>query len=84
MSETLKKDILRTGSDDKEISKKATQRVVQEIRQDPSQRYLMGTSQAVDIVNGGVKGISPPTTQILYFAKTPYCLHELLDVYMLF
>jgi hypothetical protein len=60
MSETLKKDILRTGSDDKEISKKATQRVVQEIRQDPSQRYLMGTSQAVDIVNGGVKGISPP------------------------
>lgn len=61
MSETLKKDILRAGGDDKEISKKATRRVVKEIREDPTQRYLMGTSQAVDIVNGGVKGTSALT-----------------------
>jgi hypothetical protein len=57
MSETLKRDILRAGSDDNEIAKKATRRVVKEIRKDPAQRYLMGTSQAVDIVHGGVKGM---------------------------
>lgn len=56
MSESLRKDILRAGSEDKDIAKKATKRVIKEIRRDVKQRYLMGTSQAIDIINGGVKG----------------------------
>lgn len=59
MSISLRKDILRAGSDDKDIAKKATHRVVKEVRKDVTQRYLMGTSQAVDIINGGVKGTHP-------------------------
>ena len=58
MSSTLKKDILRAGSDDKDLARKAMKRVIREIRQNPAQRYLMGTSQAVDIIDGGVKGIA--------------------------
>jgi hypothetical protein len=63
MSTTLKNDILRAGGDDKSQAQKAMKRVIREFRKLPSQRYLMGTSQAVDIINGGVKGsLRPPTT----------------------
>jgi hypothetical protein len=73
MSVSLRKDILRAGSDDKDIAKEATHRVVKEIRNDVTQRYLMGTSQAVDIINGGVKGtpsLQCPTS-ISYFPPVP-------------
>jgi hypothetical protein len=56
MSSSLKKDILRAGGEDEDLAHKAIQRVIREIRQDRTQRYLMGTSQAVDIIDGGVKG----------------------------
>jgi len=56
MSSHLKKDILRAGGPDKKASKKAMARVIRKIRQNPNQRYLMGTSQAIDIINGGIKG----------------------------
>jgi hypothetical protein len=56
ISSHLKNDILRAGSDDKKIAQKAMARVIREVRKKPSQRYLMGTSQAIDIINGGVKG----------------------------
>ena len=56
MPSSLKKDILRAGGSDNDLARKAMRRVIREIRKDPTQRYLMGTSQAVDIVNGGVKG----------------------------
>jgi hypothetical protein len=63
MSTTLKNDILRAGGDDKSQAQKAMKRVIREFRKLPTQRYLMGTSQAVDIINGGVKGSHrPPTT----------------------
>lgn len=54
--EKLKKDILRAGGDDKDLARKAMKRVIRKIRRNPPQRYLMGTSQAVDIIDGGVKG----------------------------
>ena len=60
MSTKLKNDILRAGGDEKHQAEKAMRRVIKEFRKVPSQRYLMGTSQAVDIINGGVKG--PPAT----------------------
>jgi Gly-Xaa carboxypeptidase len=53
----LRKDIIRAGGDDKKLAKKAMTRVIRAVREVPKQRYLMGTSQAIDIVNGGVKGI---------------------------
>jgi len=56
ISSHLKNDILRAGGDDKKVAEKSMARVIREFRKIPSQRYLMGTSQAVDIVNGGVKG----------------------------
>src|SRR5437762_13790673 len=57
MSSHLKNDILRAGGDEKKVAKRSMKRVIQEFRKIPSLRYLMGTSQAVDIINGGVKGI---------------------------
>jgi hypothetical protein len=62
MSSTLRKNILRAGGDDKKLAKKAMAGVIQEIRKNPSQRYLMGTSQAIDIIEGGGKGIIPLKT----------------------
>jgi hypothetical protein len=59
ISSTLKKDILRAGSDDKKLADKAMNRVIREISKIPTQRYLMGTTQAIDIINGGVKSIVP-------------------------
>lgn len=56
MPSALKNDILRAGGDDKNIAKKAMARVIREIRQNRYQRYLMGTSQAIDIIYGGIKG----------------------------
>ena len=68
MSTHLKNDILRAGSDDKQLAKKAMARVVREIGKDTGQRYLMGTSQAIDIINGGVKGPHPftPFTRLTF------------------
>lgn len=60
MSSNLKNDILRAGGDDKNVAQKSMARVIREFRKVPSQRYLMGTSQAVDIIDGGVKGITVP------------------------
>jgi hypothetical protein len=57
MSSSLRKDILRAGGDDENAAKRAMARVIREIRKNPSQRYLMGTSQAIDIIEGGGKGI---------------------------
>lgn len=57
MSSSLRKDILRAGGDDKKVAQKAMARVIREIRKSPSQRYLMGTSQAIDVIEGGGKGI---------------------------
>lgn len=68
ISSHLKKDILQAGSDNKKVAQKAMARVIREIEKTPSQRYLMGTSQAVDIINGGVKG-SP----IRYHAYPSQC-----------
>jgi Gly-Xaa carboxypeptidase len=65
MSTRLKNDIFRAGGDDKSLAKKAMARVVREIRKNPKQRYLLGTSQAVDIINGGVKGTLSNYTPIL-------------------
>jgi len=56
MSSHLQKDILRAGGNDKKIAKKAMKRVIKEISGNPVSRYLMGTSQAVDIISGGAKG----------------------------
>jgi hypothetical protein len=57
MSSTLKNYILRAGGSDKSLASKTMARVIREFRKIPSQRYLMGTSQAIDIIDGGV--ISP-------------------------
>jgi hypothetical protein len=59
ISSTLKKDILRAGGDDKKLADKAMIRVIREINKIPTQRYLMGTTQAIDIINGGIKSILP-------------------------
>ena len=56
ISSHLKNDILRAGGDDKKVARKSMTRVIREFQKVPSQRYLMGTSQAVDIIDGGVKG----------------------------
>jgi hypothetical protein len=57
MSSSLRKDILRAGGEDKKVAQKAMARVIREIRKNPSQRYLMGTSQAIDVIEGGGKGM---------------------------
>ena len=64
MSSHLRNDIFRAGGHDKKVAKNSMKRVIREFRKVPSQRYLMGTSQAVDVIDGGVKGIYPPTSTI--------------------
>lgn len=53
----LRRDIIRAGGDDENLATKAMARVIREVRKIPSQRYLMGTSQAMDVINGGGKGM---------------------------
>lgn len=55
MSSILRKSILRAGYDSF-----ANSRVVRAIRADPIAKYLIGTSQAIDIVNGGEKANALP------------------------
>jgi len=73
MSSHLRNDIFRAGGDDKKVAKSSMKRVIREFRKVPSQRYLMGTSQAVDIIDGGVKGTKSPIPQApLNFVQCPY------------
>ena len=64
MSSHLRNDIFRAGGYDDKLAKKSMKRVIREFRKVPSQRYLMGTSQAVDVIDGGVKGTNHPTSTI--------------------
>jgi hypothetical protein len=56
MSSHLRNDIFRAGGNDKKVAKKSMKRIIREFQKTPSERYLMGTSQAVDIIDGGAKG----------------------------
>jgi Gly-Xaa carboxypeptidase len=79
MSTTLKNDILRAGGDDKSQAHKAMKRVIREFRKVPSQRYLMGTSQAVDIINGGVKGPLPTPRKLITVNALPESVYALVN-----
>lgn len=55
ISKSLKDDILHSDT-----NKAANKRVVEFLVQDPSMRYSISTSQAIDIIHGGVKANALP------------------------